>query len=467
MRISRVTVTSYSKLLCGKVLDAVDWPGTQISILNRIPETHSKIQKMTHQPILKRVCFVGFLVSCFATIGSEGESLSLAQAEEIALTEEPQVVSFNIQAHAFDEIAESSMSLPDVQIRSGLLNFPLQHGGFQTEGMTQLSFGVRQNIPPKGQRTALFQKNEHLAEEKRELARDRRQDVLLDVRHAWLEAYYQDRAVMLIVDSRGLFVDLVEIATSLYSVGKRNQNDVFQAELELLRLDDHLTHTKQLQREAYLRLGQLLGQEVTIPVTDDLPDWNSVPELNHLKESLRTHPKLAAIDAKKSADGAQRRYEASNLNPKWAIDLGYSFRDGKLPSGESRSDFISASVSVSLPLWSRESLRRKMSAASLRADSKTQSSISVLRDLHYELTTAHTRWNTLSDRVKMYDDQLIQQSSDNAQATLGLYRNEGVGLSEVARSYIDQINTQLAYQRLIVDRLKVYAKIDSLVDGLP
>ena len=408
------------------------------------------------------------LCFAFAVNGEEGQSLSLAEAEEIALSDEPQVVSLHTQADAYDEIAESSMNFPDVQLRSGLMNFPLQHGGFRSEGMTQLAFGVRQSIPPAGQRLSLFEKNEHLALEKREQARDRHLDILLAVRNAWLDAYYEDRAVTLVMDSRELFVDLVDTATSLYSVGKRNQIDVLQAETELLRWDDHLTHAKQLRHEAYIRLGQLLGREVIVPVENILPNWNSsVPELQQLTESLKIHPKLAAIDARKSADFAHRKYEESNLNAKWAFDVGYAYRDGELPNGESRADFISASVSVSLPLWSRESQRRKMSAAALRADSRTQSGISVLRDLNYELSIAHSQWNTLSDRVELYEQKLNQQSVDNALATLGLYRNESIGLSEVIRSYIDKINTQLSYQKLLIDRLKACAKIDSLVDILP
>lgn len=439
----------------------------RIAPLSRTPRTPSETRHLAQNLHPTCVFAIALCLFCFAVNSEEVESLSLSEAEEIALADEPRVESLITQAEAYDDIAESSMSLPDLQLRSGLLNFPIQHGGFTSEGMTQLSFGVRQNIPPAGQRLALFQKNEHLAQEKREQARDRHLDILLAVRNAWLEAYYQDKAVMLVVDSRELFVDLVDIATSLYSVGERNQNDVVQAEMELSRLDDHLTHAKQSRREAYIRLGQLLGRTVSTSVEDKLPDWNSIPELDELTNSLRTHPKLEAIGAKKSADVAQRRVEEAGLNPKWAFDLGYSYRDGELPNGESRADFLSASVSVSLPLWNRESQRRKMSAASLRAESKTQSGISVLRDLHYELAVAHSRWSTLSGRVKLYEDQLNQQAGENAKATLGLYRNEAVGLSEVARSYIDQINTRLSYERLLVDRLKACAKIDSLVDIFP
>lgn len=418
---------------------------------------------MVPYPCIRFLCASALAMFCLALTPNEMESLSLEQAEKLALADAPQVESLNIQADALDEIAESSKSLPDVQFRTGLLNFPLQHGGFQTEGMTQMSVGIRQNIPPLGQRLALVQKNKHLANEKREQSRDKHLDVRLAVRIAWLEANYQDRAVELVEDSRKLFEDLVDIATSLYSVGKRNQNDVLQAELELMRLDDDLSHARQVRHEAYVRLSRLLGREMTISVEEELPDWHSVANLERLLQGLNSHPRLALIDARKGADLAQRSYEASNLNPKWTVDLGYGYRDGELPNGDSRADFISASVSVSLPLWSRESQHRKMSAASLRANSATQSGISVLRELRYELSLAHSQWSTLTDRVKLYEEQLIAQSNANAQATLGLYRNEVIGLSDVARSYIDQINTQLSYQRLLVDRLKAWARIDSLV----
>ena len=40
--------------------------------------------------------------------------------------------------------------LPEIKIRMGLANFPIQSGGFTTEGMTQAQLGLRMEVPPSG-----------------------------------------------------------------------------------------------------------------------------------------------------------------------------------------------------------------------------------------------------------------------------------------------------------------------------
>ena len=37
--------------------------------------------------------------------------------------------------------------------------------------------------------------------------------------------------------------------------------------------------------------------------------------------------------------------------PGWALDLNYGYREGNLPSGEPRSDFVSVAVTVDLPIF--------------------------------------------------------------------------------------------------------------------
>lgn len=411
---------------------------------------------------------IAIAIICTAVAGgsvfAQESPLSLEEALRIALSTEPKVHALNAEAAALINLSVADRKLPDVQVRTGLMNFPLEHGGFRTEGMTHLSLGLRQSVPPRGRRTALVNEKTGLATQKRELANSRARDVTLQVRNAWLESYFGDHAVELVSESRGLFVELVRVARSLYSVGTRNQNDVLQAELELSKLDDRLLQVKQSRREAYAALGRLLDQPVTVAVLDELPNWSSVPPIAELQERLIQHPIVAASDAQLEADSARYDVEKSAFNPSWTFDLAYSYRDGQLPNDTPRSDFVSATVSFNVPIWGREREVRRMSAASAQKESTTLNRSLLLRDLRYELVVAHSRWETLSNRKELYEQNMIRQSDDHAQATLAAYRNKLVGMTDVVRSYIEQIDTQVAYLRLRVDRLKTWAQIDSLVE---
>ncbi|MCY4144721.1 MAG: TolC family protein [Gammaproteobacteria bacterium] len=411
---------------------------------------------------------IAIAVICTAVAGgsvfAQESPLSLEEAQRIALSTEPKVQALNAEAAALINLSVADRKLPDVQVRTGLMNFPLEHGGFRSEGMTHLSVGLRQSVPPRGRRTALANEKTGLATQKRELANSRARDVTLQVRNAWLESYFGDHAVELVSESRSLFVELVRVARSLYSVGTRNQNDVLQAELELSKLDDRLLQVKQSRRESYAALGRLLDQPVTVAVLDELPDWSTVPPLADLQDRLIQHPIISASNAQLEADNARYDIEKSAFNPLWTFDLAYSYRDGQLPNDTPRSDFVSATVSFNVPIWGREREVRRMSAASAQKESTALNRSLLLRELRYELVVAHSRWETLSNRKELYEQNMIRQSDDHAQATLAAYRNKLVGMTDVVRSYIEQIDTQIAHLRLRVDRLKTWAQIDSLVE---
>ena len=73
--------------------------------------------------------------------------LTMAEAEDIAVADEPGRRALLAQAEALEEQAVAAGQLPDPTLRVGLANFPISDGGFSTEGMTQAQLGLRQEFP--------------------------------------------------------------------------------------------------------------------------------------------------------------------------------------------------------------------------------------------------------------------------------------------------------------------------------
>ncbi len=395
---------------------------------------------------------------------AEDRTLTLAEAEQAALSQEPAIVALQIQADAYNEVAAASSGLPFPFLSSSLMNYPLEHGGFRTEAMTQLTLGLRMHIPPGKQRSAMFHKNENLAREKLLEADARSLNVLLDVRTAWLDAYYWEQALEFEKNSRRLFNDLVNITRSLYAVGSKNQDDVLGSQLQLHRWDDRLLRSEQSRTVAYAGLAELMDMNNVPSVSDSLPDWGPIPELEELRESLVAHPSISAIDARSDVASAEIQFEEGATHPSWNVDVKYGYRDGGLPTGVSRSDVVSASISFNVPLWGRKSQDLKLSAAKKRKEATDWGRQSRIRDLDYQLNVAHSEWSTLTKRLAIYEDNILSESTRHAEASLASYRNDTAELSDVVLSYIKEIDSQLAHIRLKVDRLKVWAKIDSIVD---
>ena len=73
--------------------------------------------------------------------------LTIAEAEDLALRDEPGLEELRANAGALQEQSVAAGSLPDMSLRVGLANFPIESGGFSTEGMTQAHVGIRQEFP--------------------------------------------------------------------------------------------------------------------------------------------------------------------------------------------------------------------------------------------------------------------------------------------------------------------------------
>lgn len=389
-------------------------------------------------------------------------ALTLDEAERLALEQEPGRAAYVARAEALEEQAVAAGQLPDPRLRVGLANFPIERGGFTTEAMTQAQIGFQQSFPPGQSRAVATRHFRSLAQEMTENADARGRDVLTSVRTAWLESYYWDRAQSIVAESRPFFADLVTVTLSLYAVGSRDQLDVLRSELELSRLDDRLIDIDRQRARGRASLAEWLPSEADRPIAESLPNWNQVPVLEDLKSRLDSHPALRAADARIAAreagiDLARERYKSG-----WMLDVGYGYRDGNLPNGDPRSDFLSVAFMVDLPFFRRNRQDRALAAAFSERRAADESKEEQSRRLASQLDAEYARWQQLTRRIELYDRLILDQARDHARAALLAYQSEAGDFADVMRGYIDELNTRLDYLRLQVERAESYAVLANL-----
>jgi len=420
------------------------------------------VRRLTGRSIIRcAVLITGALLASNA-LAQQRVPLTLAEAEDIASAGEPGHAALLARASALNEQAVAAGQLPDPTMTVGLANFPISGGGFSTEGMTQAQLAVRQVFPRSRSRELDSERFQSLATETGKNADARSRDVLTATRTAWLETYYWQRAQQIVTESRPFFADLANVTRSMYAVGRKSQHDVLSAELELSRLDDRLIEAGRAKAEARAELSRWLGVDAYRPIAMKLPAWPQPPSLEDLQRGLDDHPRLIAADAGISAtqsgvDLAQESYKSG-----WALDLGYGFRDGFLPNGESRSDFVSLSVEVDLPFFRKNRQDRKLASALNERRAAVETKNEMHAQLHSQLDLQHARWNDLTRRLTLYENQILGQSASQAQAALLAYQSDAGDFSDVMRGYIDDLNTRLDYIRLEVERAQSYAVLVNL-----
>jgi outer membrane protein TolC len=328
--------------------------------------------------------------------------------------------------------------------------------------MTQAQLGLRQAFPPGRSRALGARRFGALAREMSEGAQARVRDVESAVRQAWLDAVLQESARALVAESRPLFADLVTVARSLYAVGRRDQQDVLRAELELSRLDDRLIEIARQGARARADLGQWVGAAAARPLPAELPVWPDPPGLATLQEGLAAHPALDAASARIGARDAAVELARQAYRPGWALDVGYGYRDGEDAMGESRSDFVSIAVSFDLPLFPRNRQDRRVEAAVNERAAAEASRDELLRRLNRTLEAERARFEDVSRRIALYESRILPQAEDQSRAALLAYQSDAGDFADVMLSAISLLDLRLDHVRLRVERAQTHALLANL-----
>ena len=391
-----------------------------------------------------------------------GAALTLKEAERIALHEEPGIAGKRWEAKSLEQRAVADGQLMDPKLQVGLLNLPADTFDFNQENMTQFKVGLAQQFPAGHTRKLKTEKTRKQSELALSELETRKLNILKDTRLTWLEIYYWGQAKKTIQSNRKLFAQLVDIVRSLFSVGHNNQQDLIRAQLELSRLDDRLVKIDQMIDAQRSKLSRWIGLEASQrPLPDTLPDLK-IPALTDDFEQLSalffSHPKIQEID--KKLEIAQKNIDLikESYKPGWGVNVGYSYRDN-LQNGQPRSDFVSAGVTVDLPLFTGKRQDKKRLAAEYQYQALKNTRLALLRQLVADLKQEMANAEQLAKRQSLYRQLLLPKAQQQKRAALLAYQADRGDFADVMRAYIDDLNTRLDQERIEVDQLKANAKI--------
>ncbi len=389
--------------------------------------------------------------------------LALGEAIDIALAAEPGTEELAARAASLNEQSVAAGALPDPTLRVGLLNYPLESGGFSTEGMTQLQLGLRQAFPPGNSRALASERVDQRASEMTSNGMTRRRAVREAVSVAWLDAWYAESALQVIDASRRYFTDLVSITRSMYAVGRGSQADILRAEIELHRLDDRRIASERDVENYRAALGEWLGATHAQRPLDAFPNEAPLPPKTQFIDRLTAHPLLTAADARIAAEDTGIRLAETQYKPGWAIDVAYGYRDGRLPSGEPRSDFASVMLNFQLPVFRRNRQDRVVAAARQEKRAAISSRTALYRSMLTELEEQYARWEAADRRLTLSARFILPQSEAQSRATQADYQNARDGaFTDVMRGYIMELEAKLDHERLRIERARARARLVNL-----
>ena len=402
------------------------------------------------------VLFLGMSSSLLA---GQDDPLSLQEAEKTALLDDPMLASSNALAEALDEAAIADGQLPDPKMKVSLFNYPTDSFEFEQEPITQFRFGVAQHVPRGDTLEYKSKRTQSMATGARANSADANLKIVRDVRKSWLERYYWIQAERIVSTNRRLFNQLVDITQSQYAAGRRNQQDVLRAELELGLLDDRITHIKQQQQAAEANLGKWIGGDALRPLPVELPVLAAISSLSELEAKLSSHPNIQSSMANVEANQNSVRIAREAYKPAMTFGVDYGIRDGENAAGVDRPDLVAATLQFDVPLFTSKRQDKRLSAAQKRAAAALSQRDDKYRDMQRMLNDNYAKWTRLGERVQRYDDALLSQARETTKATYNAYQSDSTDFATLMRSNITELNTRLQALRLRVDRAKVQSQL--------
>jgi cobalt-zinc-cadmium efflux system outer membrane protein len=385
--------------------------------------------------------------------GPTPEVLTLDAAVRAAVADNPGLDEMRRRADAAATVPSQVGSLPDPRISLGALNVPVDGFALDQEPMTQMQIGVTQSFPFPGTLGLRREWAESRAAAATESAEEARLRLTRDVRNAWWELFYQDRALATIAHNMDLLGQLVEIARTKYEVGRGLQQDVLLAQVELSRLQDMQLQVTGLRGVAAARLNALLGRpqqpapQLPSSAGGALPKMPAAATLENAAEQSRAAIAVARHDVA-AADLSEQLAHKAYL-PEFGVSLNYGSRQGRNADGSPRSDFASVMLNFSVPLFASTkqdqlvSQRHAEHTASQRALDETRNRVRA------EIGSALASYQQAHDQVTLFDTGILPQTGQAVASMLAGYQVNKVDFLTLVRTQVTLYDQELQRWRAL------------------
>ena len=189
------------------------------------------------------------------TIRSNQSTLTLDDVVRTALTKNPAVQSAAHTVSAERARVPQAGALPDPTFGVGWMGNPHPFSVQTGDPSSYRSVSAMQMLPFPGKRSLRGQiAGKEVDASQWDLEAVRRR-VVADVKSAYYDYWYYDKAIRTTQDNRDLLTKLSQIAEARYRVGKGMQADVLRSQVEISMLLQKLTTLEQQRATAQARLN--------------------------------------------------------------------------------------------------------------------------------------------------------------------------------------------------------------------
>jgi len=392
--------------------------------------------------------------------GGGDDTLRLADALRLAQTTNPMLRASRAGAVAAAARVGPAGALPDPQLQFGLMNRMASEFRSTADPMTMNQVQLMQMLPWPGKLGGVRAAARHLAAAASADADGQGRMLAAQVRMAYYNVAYADRALDVMRRTLGLLRDFRDVTTTMYGVGTGLQQDVLRAQVEVARMTEEIARMGQDRIAAAARLNALLGRAATSPVGAlELPDLPAadLPEADTLIAwALASRPALQAGTERVAAAEASLRAARRDLFPDFQLGIAYQARPA-FPN------MLSVMVGVNLPVFAgSKQLAMRREAGAMR--DMSQADLANLRnETIAQLIETRARAEQDRNLGRLYRTSILPQSRAAVDAALASYRVGRVTFMQLIDNQMTVNRYDTESYRLLADYRQAVGELEALV----
>ncbi|HET6361391.1 MAG TPA: TolC family protein [Gemmatimonadota bacterium] len=441
---------------------------------------------------MRIVCRIAALAAATLFLAVPARETTAQEADLAALVEEARAASPEIAAadRALDAArarAEAAGAFPDPRLAVGLTNAVVSDPLASEDMMTMRMVQLGTTLPYPGK----LDLEEEAARWMVSAAEAERQAVELgvvaEVKRAYYEIWFLDRALDVVRANRELLSDFVSVTGTRYSVGTGGQPDILKAQVERTRLGDELLDLERRRVAAVAEINARLDRPSRTPVSrPSIPEeveraavpppgsevrftaiapvereateaGGPLPDLASLQRATEeSNPRLRALAARVEARRAEARLADLAAFPDFDLTLGYGQRSG-------REDMASAMVSMPLPLFKGRKQDPLADAADGEVAALEAERAVLANEVRSDVARLHAALLRTRDRVALMRDGVLPQARAALESALAGYRVASVDFLTLVDSQATLFRHELDYHDLLAGFARDLAALEQTV----
>ena len=376
-----------------------------------------------------------------------------------ALQKSPAVLSASHTVSAERAKVPQARALPDPTFGVGWMGNPQPFSVQTGDPSSYRSISAMQMLPfpgKRGLRGQIAGKEVDASQWDLEAVRRR---VVADVKAAYYDYWYYDKAIRTTQENRDLLTKLCQIAETRYRVGKGMQTDVLRSQVEVSILLQKQTTLEQQRATAQARLNTLLARDPEAP----LPPAADVGGPSPLSYSLDELYQLAREndpEYQRMQKMVERNQLAINLVHKDHLpdfNVGYMYQQRP-----DMKDMHGFTFSVNIPVFYKSKQREGVRQAEEEGLSASSARDTRQNQLYFDLKQDYLAAKASENLMKLYSQGLVPQSSLALESSMSAYQVGNVDFLTLIGNFTTVLNYQTDYYRELANYQTSLARMEAV-----